>query len=409
MIKNTFLTRRQFLFITMLFLIWREILFGIGAASDRVLLYSPSFPYADTALMKSHFPKWVYSWGNFDGVHYITIAENGYVGTGLIQAFFPLLPYALLHTMRTLYGAGFSALLIGIVISNVSAYFLAIFWFGFVKSHSNERAAWVALLSLFLFPSALFLGALYTESLFLLLVLLAFWFARQKNWLVVAIVVSLASAARVVGIFLVPALLFDLVFENLSHPKKTYYLHHSSELIQEIVTIIKKNWLACLAICSGSVGLLIYMSFLNGEFHDPLYFAHVQKAFGGGREETLILYPQVVWRATKILITSRPFDLRYLTSVQEFLAGTLGLCALLWSLKSVRLSYVLFALAAFLLPTTTGTFSSMSRYLLVCFPVFMMIGKSSQKNPWRVILWLCFSATLLIINTVMFVQGYWVA
>jgi hypothetical protein len=151
------------------------------------------------------------------------------------------------------------------------------------------------------------------------------------------------------------------------------------------------------------------MSFLVHEFHDPLYFAHVQSAFGGGREEKIIFYPQVVWRGLKILLTSRPFDWRYFTYIQEFCAGVGGLLLLLISTKFVRASYVFFAFFAFFLPTTTGTFSSMPRYLLVCFPIFLFFTYFIQKSPLRMVLWLSLSIIFLVINTLLFIQGYWVA
>src|SRR5258708_4184955 len=200
------LTKKQFISITLFFLIWRIILFGLGAVADQFLSYSPSFPYADTVLIDSHLPRWLFSWANFDGVHYLTIAQKGYVGTGLVQAFFPLLPYVLLHGVHLLFGNGLNLLLFSLVITNFFTYLFALVWFGFVKELRNERSAWVALFSIFLFPTALFLGALYTESLFLLLVVLAFWVARKKSWLLVGFFVSLAAATRIVGVFLIPAL-----------------------------------------------------------------------------------------------------------------------------------------------------------------------------------------------------------
>jgi hypothetical protein len=151
------------------------------------------------------------------------------------------------------------------------------------------------------------------------------------------------------------------------------------------------------------------MFFLYLNFHDPLYFVHVQSEFGAGRQETIILYPQVVWRYIKILLTARPFDLRYFAYVQEFVAGTLGLVGLLVAVRKVRPSYSVFALSAFLLPTLTGTFSSMSRYLLICFPLYFLLTFLVQKWPKLGIVWMAVSTLLLVINTVLFIQGYWVA
>ncbi len=152
------------------------------------------------------------------------------------------------------------------------------------------------------------------------------------------------------------------------------------------------------------------MYYLYREFSDPLYFFHVQSEFGGGiRQETVILYPQVVWRYIKILLTARPFDLKYFSYVQEFVTGTIGLILLLYSVTKTRLSYIIFSLLAFLLPTLTGTFSSMPRYILVCFPIFILLSIWSEKSKIFRYTWFTISGILLLLNTVLFIQGYWVA
>lgn len=407
--KINLLTKKQFIRLTLFFCLWRVVLFGVGAVADQFLKYSPTFPYFDSTLVEFVSPRWLYSWANFDGVHYITIGQKGYVGTGLVQAFFPLLPYIMLHTLHTIFGGSLNLLITGLIITNVFAYLLTLLWYIFVKEFWGSKMAWTALKVLFLFPTAFFLGALYTESLFLFLVFAAFWAAKKEWWLLVGMATLLATATRIVGVFLVPALLSEVILQGLSHKQITYYVSHLPQLVLEVFQILIKKWLAVVCILLGLIGILSYMSFLQGEFHDPLYFAHVQAAFGNGREQTVVLYPQVVWRSIKILLTSRPFNLHYLTYIEEFLAGVVGFIALLWSIKYVRFSYVVFSLGAFLLPTLTGTFSSMSRYLLVCFAICLFITKFIQKSRWRVILWFSFSVVTLLINTVMFIQGYWVA
>jgi Gpi18-like mannosyltransferase len=408
------MTKKYLLLILSFFLIWRSMLFILGGKADTFLKYDPSFPYSDDILLRYHVPRWVFSWANFDGVHYITIAEHGYIGTGLIQAFFPLLPYLILHTLRLGFGDHFNTLLVGVAFTNLFAMLLAVIWFLFVKERFSVKKAWISLLVLFLFPTAFFLGALYTESLFLLLVIGSFYFAEKKWWWLASILVALASATRIVGIFLIPAL-FAEAFQQWLVEKKVVRLGKRRVHLKKIIFLSgkffreEKNILLMLSL--SSLGLLGYMWFLHSEFHDPLYFAHVQQAFGGGRQESLVLYPQVVWRSIRILLTSRPFDLRYAVYIEEFIAGVVAFLALLWTpnIKGVRWSYYIFALASFFLPTLTGTFSSMPRYILVCFPLYFLLTDLIQKSKTRMILWLSLSTFLLIFNTILFIQGYWVS
>ncbi len=385
-----------------IFAIWRVVLFAIGAWLAPWLSYQPSFPYAYDLLPLYGLPQWLYSWANFDGIHYLTIAEKGYIGTGLIQAFFPGFPF-LMIAFNWLTA---NSLVSGLLVANLSLMAVLPLWFFLVKHDYGKDAAKMSLALWLLFPTAFFLGAVYSESLFMVLVLGSFLAARTQRWWLAGILVALASATRVVGVLLVPALLLELLLQESALEKGRITL---AKLKTGIWSVVSKKKSAVLWILAGMVGLIAYMIFLNGEFHDPLYFLHVQSEFGAGRQETLVTYPQVVWRYFKILVTYRPFDLKYYAFVQEAVVGVLGLVCLLWSVRSVRWSYALFALGAFLVPTVTGTFSSVPRYYLVCFPFFIWLALRMKTRRWLMWSYLLVSSLLLILNTVLFIQGYWVA
>jgi hypothetical protein len=157
------------------------------------------------------------------------------------------------------------------------------------------------------------------------------------------------------------------------------------------------------------------MIFLWLQFEDPLYFFHVQSEFGAGRQESIILLPQVIYRYLKILVTVRPINWKYYSYVQDFVISLFGLVALFgWWLQrrqpKYKASYLWYAVPAFLLPTLTGTFSSMPRYVLVVFPIFIWLAeKLKTAKPICRFLYFGISFCLLVINTVLFIQGYWVA
>jgi len=396
------LTTKEIRKLILVFLGWRTVLFIIGVLASYFLKYDPSFPYADTILISSKLPQWLYSWANFDGVHYLTIIDKGYVGTASIQAFFPLFPmiakFASILISNTL--------LAGLITANVFTLAFILIFYSFLKEIFNSKIAWTALLITLVFPTSLFLGSFYSESLFLTLVILSFYSAHKKIWWLAGISCALATAARVVGIALIPALFIELYLQTLKKESLDLNFNQLKQTLTKIL-ISKKKELAW--ILFGSAGLLTYMAYLFQAFSDPLYFFHVQAEFGGTRSESLVLYPQVWWRSLKILLTYRPFDFRYFTYAQEFAVGMLGLLGLLVSYKKIRTSYLVFALGAFLLPTFTGTFSSMPRYLLACFPIFIYIALLLEKRRWWLALYLLGSSLLLFINTALFIQGYWVA
>lgn len=383
MVKKTELKKLLIFFLT-----WRVALFLVGALAPLFLFYDASFPYSETLLPLYGLPQWLYSWANFDGVHYLTIAEKGYIGTGLVQAFFPGYPFLINFINLALN----NTLVVGLLISNIFSLVLTLLWFYFLKDLFDKKTAWIGTLILFLFPTSFFFGAIYNESFFLSLVLGSFIAVRKNRWWLAGIMVAIATATRVVGVLLVPALLIELASQKNFDYKR-----------------VGEYWKKALPIILGTSTLLFYMRFLYGEFRDALYFLHVQSEFGGGRQESLVLYPQVVWRYIKILLTYRPINLKYFSFIQEFMVGLSGLAVLIYSYRKIRLSYLVYGLSVFLLPTLTGTFSSMPRYLLVVFPFFIILAKFFRSRKRALIIWLSLSTILLIFNTILFIQGYWVA
>jgi hypothetical protein len=396
-----------------MFYIWRMVLFIISILSYKFFTYDPSFPYANVILNDFGLSQWLFSWGSFDGVHYITIIDRGYESAALIQAFFPAFPMI----VRFLNLVINNTLISGLLVSNLSFLLFLFIWYLFIEKRYSSKLASLSTLIILLFPSSLFFGAIYNESLFLLSVILSFWFAESKKYFLAVIFIALASATRIVGIFLIPAILIEIVFEdyNFQNLFSSMFNKNKKEL-KKLSTKFKKNLssinkkLKPIGIISlGSLGLISYMLFLYLKFGDPLYFFHVQSEFGGTRQESLVSYPRVVYRYIKILLTARPFNLIYFSSVKELVVGVFGLATILLSFKKVKFSYFIFALIAFILPTLTGTFSSMSRYILVSFPIFIVLAGWVERSKFFRYTWFIFSGILLILNTMLFIQGHWVA
>ncbi len=397
---------KQLSAIIALTLAWRGALFLLSKTAQSILPYDPSFPYHDIIFSLSNIPQWIYSWANFDGVHYITLARNGYVGTGLIQAFFPLYPAAI----ALLIPLQISSIISGLTLSFLGLVGAACTLFLLVKKHFTSRIAFWSVIGLLLFPTSFFFAALYSESFFLFFILQALYWYERKKWLLLTIFIGSASATRLVGIALVPVLLLDIGLQDMSFKART--VSTSRYLWQGMVRIID-NWTqnvrAVISVSLGSVGLLGYMTYLYYTFGDALYFYHVQPEFGGGREEQIVLLPQVIFRTLKIVLTVPVSILRTPVYIQELLAGTLPLILLALLYKKVPTTWLVFSAIALLLPTATGTFSSMPRYALVAFPLFVGFGLLMRDRPKVGLPLLLLSTFLMVFNTILFIQGYWVA
>lgn len=377
------------IWLSKIFIFWRTSLILFTWLGIKILSFKESFPYVNELLLFKPFNSQVFwPWANFDGVHYIRIAESGYIAR-YVQAFFPLYPLVIRYS-TFLFG---NFLLSGLLVSNLFFLLSLYFFYKLIKLDYNTRIVKSSLLFLVLFPTSFFFGAFYTESLFLFLELTAFYAARNKKWWLAGIIGFLASLTKLIGVLLVPALLWE-IYKNKNH-KENFW---SIENIKNLFFIFLPG-----------LGLMLYMFYLAKNYSDPLYFIHAQSEWGASRSvDKLILLYQVFYRYVKMMLTFNLDKFFYFTVILEFLSGLIFLILLIWAyIKKVRISYLLFAVSAYLLPTLTGTFSSMPRYVLLLFPCFIVLGMI--KNLWLKRFLYLFSFILLTISTMLFIRGYWVA
>jgi Gpi18-like mannosyltransferase len=345
------------------------------------LPFTPTFPYA-SELASRYGSKIITVWSHFDGVHYLTIAENGYVGTGLIQAFFPLYPLGLFFASI---GGQLNLVVVGIGLSTIFL-ILAIFVLWKLMEAENESRSTIYYTTLLMlgFVTAYYFTSVYAESLFLLLSVSCFYLIEKKHWWWAGVIGGLAALTKVTGVFLFIPIIYTLW--------------------QEKGKFDAKMLLALLPI----IGLGIYMIYLQIQFGDALLFAHVQSQFGASRNTSeLVMLHQVFYRYAKMLITVPVFSQTYYQVLLELGATVFGIIGLILVFLKLEKRYFWYTLPAFLLPTLTGTFSSMPRYVLVLFPIFWALAKiKSLKIKW--LIFIIFSL-IQIVNIVLFTQGKWVS
>lgn len=354
-------------FIIVSFLIWRIAIFGFSwwgrmFIPQRIGFLGPSV------------------WANFDGIHYLSIAQNGYMG--FEEAFFPLYPFLTRFLAKTVFGGNY--LWAGLFISHLSFFVALIIFYKLVKLEFDEKIAKVATLGLLIFPTSFFFGAIYTEALFLMLILASFYYARKEKWFLAGLFGGLASATKLIGIFLLPALLWQW-WRN------------------------KKDKGNLLWLILVPFGVSTYMWYLNGFVGDSLAFIHAQPAFGAHRTGgQIVLLPQVYWRYLKIFLTSPLTNYDFWIALLEFFIFNLMLLSLWWAWeRKIKSSYLIFSFLALVGPTLTGTFSSVPRYTVVLFPIF--VGYGLIKNRGIKISLFLLSLFLLIILTILFTRGFFVA
>jgi hypothetical protein len=142
-------------------------------------------------------------WARWDSDWYLRIAESGYSWPSSTPAFFPLYPLLVGGLGRVLWG---HYLLAGLVVSLAASAVAFVLLHRLVSARLDRAAAGRAILYLAIFPTALFLGAVYGESLFLALAVAAFVLAERGRLGWAAVVTGLAVLTRAQGVALVPTL-----------------------------------------------------------------------------------------------------------------------------------------------------------------------------------------------------------
>lgn len=234
-----------------------------------------------------------------------------------------------------------------------------------------------------LFPTSFYFASIYSESLFLLLVVSSFYLARKRSWFYSSLLAMLAASTRLVGIVMLPALAVE------------YYLQKKSSSAIWWIGLIP-------------AGLIAYMRFNLLKWGDALYFVKVHATLGNSRSiDSIVLFPQTMFRYLKILTTIPAQQYGWWIAGLELLifVAVTYLLYYAWRQK-VRLSYLFFAITSFLIPASSGTFSGLPRYVLALFPIYIGLALMGKKQRY---LALTIGSTLLFVLLSFFSRGYYIS
>src|SRR3990167_1847687 len=397
-------------FLIISFLISRFLDIVVSYFSPQIIAYLGFFPYKEI-LTEYHLPQFISSFANFDGAHYLLIARQGY--SQYEQAFFPLYPL-LIRYLSPLFANNY--LVTALLISNVS-FFIGLLVFSkylrLISINFNKSRSVSVLLFLLLFPTSFFFGSVYTEGLFFLLFILTLYFLKKEKYVLVAIFAFLASLTKLIGVFLIIPIAFTVICNlKLVIRKKQFS-------VRSLIT----NYQLLLILIFPLLGLLTYSFYLLKTTGDPLFFLHSQWAFGANRSSNIVLLPQVYYRYFNIFFTAA-WNFQYFISLFEFIIFNFVFIVLVLDLlKSLNLKFVssfefrvsnferlslnIFSFANLLLPTLTGTLSSIPRYALFSLSFFLFLSQITN-NFLKISLAIMF----LLLHIVMlgfFIQGYFIS
>jgi Mannosyltransferase (PIG-V) len=147
---------------------------------------------------------WLNPWTTYDSQWFLSIAQHGY-STAQTTAFFPLYPFLL--RLAGPHEVAMAAW--GVLVSNAAFAGSLLLLHRLTTFDFDERIAIRAVWLLAFFPSTTVFSAVYTESVFLLLIVGSFLCARQGRWGGAGALALLAALTRNSGPVIFVALLFE--------------------------------------------------------------------------------------------------------------------------------------------------------------------------------------------------------
>lgn len=339
-------------------------------------------------------------WARWDSAFYLSIIQNGYwfqPGYQSSVAFFPLYPL-MIGILEPIAGSYLAA---GLFASNLCLLGALIFLYRLTELEFNDSGtATRTVFYIAAFPTAFFFNAVYTESTFLLFAVGSMYFARKQLWAWAALMGMLCSASRIVGI-----VTWGVVgLEWLRYHGWTLTTLHRKQTWENLLKALRTDYLNLAVICMIPLGLFSYMYFLNHVFDDPVAFSTTQSAWG---RQTVGPFT-IISRDTQALFTGNIWTGQIWYHIALDLAAFFAIVAVsipIW--RRLGASYALYSLLCVLVPISSGT-QSISRYTLVIFPFFMLLGWWGRFQTIDRTLTIGFSVFLGILTTV-FVNWIFIA
>ncbi len=379
------------------------MLFGAVYLATFFLPFNNNFtPYRNSEVFDKNIPYSLTVFANFDGIHYIQIAQRGY--QLLEQPFFPLYPIFIRLTALIFH----LPFIISAQVVSCLSFLLALLVMGKLLTIDRKKHLWTIMLAaIFLFPTSFFYTASYNDALFLLFSCLTIYCARKKIWFWSGILAALATLTRLNGLALVFLIIFEYVFAEEKDGLAGFKVGNLRERLRKSFSVSEiirsKIYMAFLPV----IAFFSYLVYVQKTFKDWRLVFSTMKIWG---QEKITLPLQVFWRYIKIIFLHPTFQLNYWVAVLELAVVLFYIFLIIYSFKKIRLSYWVFIVVSLLIPSFTGTFQGMPRYGLHLYPLFLAwaLFLSGTGRILRVI-YLLISLLLLFFCLTLFTRGYFVA
>jgi hypothetical protein len=356
---------------------------------------------------------WIAAWRVGDAGWYQKIATDGYFylpGQQSSVAFFPTYPMSVRGVGRLLGGDYHLA---GWLVSTLAGGAAVLAFTAWVWPRLPRSAAITAVALLMLYPYSFFLyGAMYSDSLFLLLAISAFLLVELRQFWWAGLIGALATAGRPVGV----AVAVGLVVRTLemlatagppgpATGKRPGRWWPDRVRLRDLVRAVPRvRWREAGVLLSG-LGLAAWCTYLWISFGDPVAFATVQGAPGWNQGSGPRTWFKVQYLG--LFVYGWNLDLAVRLTAQALMV----LLAILLLRRVWRLfgwGYLAYAVVVLAIPLIgTKDFMGTGRYVLAAFPVIAAGGHllATIRFRWvRPVVLAVFGAGLLV-ATYVFATG----
>jgi hypothetical protein len=294
-------------------------------------------------------------WSHWDAPHYMSIVRDGYVATGrraLWIVFPPAYPYATKAVALVVRSPIVSALIVSFAASVLGAWFV----YRLVRLDAAHAEAWRAVVLLFAFPTAYFLAAPYTESLYLLGVTAAMYYARTDRYPRAAGAGVVATATRVPGIVIAPALAVEALGAKTDRFRRLFW---SGVTGLGLASFLLVNWLV---------------------HRNPLYFLKIESG-PPWFQHAVPPWSSIVDAVEEMahLIPRQP-KTAYWTLFARGAAALFAVVVLVLGRRRLRVADQVFAWGSLLFFLSASRLISLPRYLLPVFPLYAVLAHRTQSR-----------------------------
>jgi hypothetical protein len=343
---------------------WRLVSAAIGWMAIRRVPLASSAPTTMFGRPDAFWDQFT----RYDAGWYYQIARYGYwfvpggpsagIGKPGKIAYFPLYPF-LGGYAGQLFGPSGPATYLGLIVVSWVAFAAALvvlYWLA--RWDLDHDGAIRAVVLAAIFPFAFFFGMPYTESLFLLLTLIAFYCFRRQHWFAGGVAGALTTATRVNGVLMVPS----LAWIAWRHAVPSARVRAAASLA---------------LVGAGVAAYSAYVYHLSG---NPFEWASSISRWN--------YHPgRAPWAAPAQLVTAlatapaqyfrtdpmAPYDTLYGVTALIFIISI----PFVWA--RLGAAYAMFMIANLWLPLSSGVFEGLGRYCSVLFPFFIWAASVKSR------------------------------